>query len=110
LKAQNRFILYHNFQHFAWKDFNSHDKTIYSPQFMAKILLETICNSLRKDPFVPSKNNNFSRVPVAHACNPSYSGSRDQEDHGSKPAQAKSSTRPYLEKKNPSQRRAGRVA
>jgi hypothetical protein len=31
---------------------------------------------------------------VAHACNPSYSGSRDQEDHGSKPAW----TRPYLEK------------
>jgi hypothetical protein len=24
---------------------------------------------------------------VAHACNPSYSGSRDQEDWGSKPAQ-----------------------
>jgi hypothetical protein len=23
---------------------------------------------------------------VAHACNPSYSGGRDQEDHGSKPA------------------------
>jgi hypothetical protein len=26
---------------------------------------------------------------VAHACNPSYSGGTDQEDHGSKPAQAK---------------------
>jgi hypothetical protein len=24
---------------------------------------------------------------VAHACNPSYSGGRDQEDFGSKPAQ-----------------------
>jgi hypothetical protein len=23
---------------------------------------------------------------VAYACKPSYSGSRDQEDHGSKPA------------------------
>jgi hypothetical protein len=29
--------------------------------------------------------------PVAHACNPSYSGGRDQEDHGSKSAQANSS-------------------
>jgi hypothetical protein len=32
---------------------------------------------------------------------PSYSGGRDQEDHGSKPAwanQTNSSTRPYLEK------------
>jgi hypothetical protein len=26
-------------------------------------------------------------VLVAHAYNPSYSGGRDQEDHGSKPAQ-----------------------
>jgi hypothetical protein len=31
-----------------------------------------------------------SQVPVAHTCNPSYSGSTDQEDHGSKPAQANS--------------------
>jgi hypothetical protein len=29
-------------------------------------------------------------VPVAHACNPSYSGGRDQDDHGSKPALANS--------------------
>jgi hypothetical protein len=27
---------------------------------------------------------------MAHAYNPSYSGGRDQEDHGSKPAQANS--------------------
>jgi hypothetical protein len=26
---------------------------------------------------------------VVHVCNPSYSGGRDQEDHGSKPARAK---------------------
>jgi hypothetical protein len=37
-------------------------------------------------------------VPVAHACNPTYSGGRDQEDLGLKPAQANSSSRPYLEK------------
>jgi hypothetical protein len=35
---------------------------------------------------------------LAQACNPSYSGGRDQEDHGSKPAQANSSMRPYLKK------------
>jgi hypothetical protein len=28
---------------------------------------------------------------VSHACNSSYSGVRDQENHGSKPAQANSS-------------------
>jgi hypothetical protein len=38
------------------------------------------------------------REPVAHACNPSYSGGRDQEDLSSKSAQAKSSARPYLDK------------
>jgi hypothetical protein len=39
-----------------------------------------------------------SRAPVAHTYNPSYSEGRDQEDHGSKPAQAKSSVRPHLGK------------
>jgi hypothetical protein len=33
---------------------------------------------------------------VAHACIPSDSGGRDQEDRGSKSAQANSSKRPYL--------------
>jgi hypothetical protein len=37
---------------------------------------------------------------VAHACNPSYSGGRGQEDHGSKPAQENNSRDPIL--KNPS--------
>jgi hypothetical protein len=35
---------------------------------------------------------------MKHACNPSCSGGTNQEDRGSKPAQAKSSARPYLEK------------
>jgi hypothetical protein len=35
---------------------------------------------------------------MAHTCNPSYSGGRDQDDHGLKPAQANSSARPYHEK------------
>jgi hypothetical protein len=37
-------------------------------------------------------------VSMAHACNPSYSGGRDQEDCGMKPTQANSSARSYLEK------------
>jgi hypothetical protein len=41
---------------------------------------------------------------VAHTCNPSYSGGRDQEDQGAKPAWANSS------RKNPAQKRAGGVA
>jgi hypothetical protein len=37
-------------------------------------------------------------APVAHACNPSYSRGRDQEDHGSKPAQPNSLQDPILKK------------
>jgi hypothetical protein len=37
---------------------------------------------------------------VAHTCNPSYSGGRNQEDHSSKPAQANNSRDPIS--KNPS--------
>jgi hypothetical protein len=47
-------------------------------------------------------------VLVAQSCNPSYSGGRDQEDCGSKPAWANSSRDCIL--KNPSQKRAGGVA
>jgi hypothetical protein len=36
-------------------------------------------------------NLQYGWVPVAHACNPSYSAGRDQENHGSKPTQANSS-------------------
>jgi hypothetical protein len=36
------------------------------------------------------KHSPLSQAPVAHTCNPRYSGGRDQEDHGSKPAQANS--------------------
>jgi hypothetical protein len=46
-----------------------------------------------------------SQELVAHACNPRYSGGRDQEDHSSKP---NSSRDPIL--KNPSQKRSGEVA
>jgi hypothetical protein len=35
---------------------------------------------------------------VAHTCNPSYSGGRNQEDHGLKPDRANNSTRPYVDK------------
>jgi hypothetical protein len=45
---------------------------------------------------------------VAHSCNPSYSGGRDQEDHGSKPAQANSLQDPIS--KTFHKNRAGGVA
>jgi hypothetical protein len=43
---------------------------------------------------------------VAHAYNPSYSGGRDQEDHGLKPAWANSSQDPILKKKKKSEKKA----
>jgi hypothetical protein len=43
--------------------------------------------------------NGMGLVPVSHTCNPSYSGSRDQEDHSSKPAWANSPEDPILKKK-----------
>jgi hypothetical protein len=38
------------------------------------------------------------QTPVAHACNPSNSGGRDQEDRGSKPAWANNSQDPISKK------------
>jgi hypothetical protein len=43
----------------------------------------------------------ISQAPVPHACNPSHSGGRGQENRGSKPARANSYRRPYLEKPFP---------
>jgi hypothetical protein len=48
-------------------------------------------------------------VPVAHTCNPNYSGGRDQEDCSSKPAQENSSQDP-ISKKTYHKKRAGGVA
>jgi hypothetical protein len=48
-------------------------------------------------------------MTVAHTCNPSYSGGRDQEARCLKPARENSS-QDLISKKNPSQKRAGGVA
>jgi hypothetical protein len=39
-----------------------------------------------------------SWAPVAHTCNPSYSGDRDQEDCGLKPVRANSLRKPVSKK------------
>jgi hypothetical protein len=46
---------------------------------------------------VQSQNTTNCPALVAYACNPSYSGGRDQEDHGLKPIWANSS-HDHLEK------------
>jgi hypothetical protein len=60
-------------------------------------------------------NFHFAWVPLAHTYNPSYSGGRDQEDRGLKPAWANRFLRPYLEKthylkKKKKKKRAGEKA
>jgi hypothetical protein len=45
-----------------------------------------------------SKINTPSQALVAHTCNPSYSGGREQEDHDLKPAWANSSQDPISKK------------
>jgi hypothetical protein len=51
---------------------------------------------------LPSKcealSSNPGWVPVAQACNPTYSGGRDQEDQDSKPALENSLRDPILKK------------
>jgi hypothetical protein len=47
---------------------------------------------------IPGKITNIRQALVVHACNPNYSRGRDQEDPGSKPAQANSSRDPISEK------------
>jgi hypothetical protein len=39
---------------------------------------------------------NSGWMPAAHACNPSYSGGRDENYLGSKPAQENSSRNPIM--------------
>jgi hypothetical protein len=52
----------------------------------------------RRDLAILKKKKIHSQVLVAHTCNPSYSGDRDQEDHGLKPTQANSFHDPVLKK------------
>jgi hypothetical protein len=50
------------------------------------------------------------QAPVAHTCNPSYSGGRDQEDQSSKPTQANSLQDPILKKTHHKKKRASGMA
>jgi hypothetical protein len=47
------------------------------------------------------KNSSLSQVPVAHACNPSNSGGRDEEDCGLKPTWANSLRDPVSKNTQP---------
>jgi hypothetical protein len=57
--------------------------------------------------YVSLGSSPLSQELVAYACNPSYSGGRDQEDGGSKPARVNSLRDPISKK--PFTKRAGRM-
>jgi hypothetical protein len=48
-------------------------------------------NSRERKRLSPPQESYSHQARVVHVCNPSYSGGRDQEDHGLKPAQVNSS-------------------
>jgi hypothetical protein len=77
--------------HQIWKKLN----WTYIQSKKVALFLTSLCVVLV---LVHLRMQDCSQVPVAHACNPGYSGGRDQEDCGSKSAWANSSVRPYLEK------------
>jgi hypothetical protein len=56
------------------------DHLVFSPTFEA----------VQRQDAYPRQDWQLGWVPIAHTCNPSYSGGREQEDHGLKPTQAKS--------------------
>jgi hypothetical protein len=56
-----------------------------------------MCEALNAIPSTAkTKTKTKVQTMVAHTCNPSYSGGRDQEDSSSEPAQANSSQNPIL--------------
>jgi hypothetical protein len=70
-----------------------HTPVIPATQRSTKRMIMTQASlDIRQDPF--SKITNTSQVLVAQTYNPSYSGGRDQEDRGSKPAWTSSSQDP----------------
>jgi hypothetical protein len=87
----------------------SHSQTLSPPPPIPLVPTspDRTCSALLFSDFVKEKQQHFclfniaTKEPstVAHNCNPSYSGGRDQEDPSSKPVQGKSFTRSYLRKK-----------
>jgi hypothetical protein len=53
-------------------------------------IIEEICRQEKERDEKCERRDKRSQVPVAHICNPSYSGGRDQEALSSKPARANS--------------------
>jgi hypothetical protein len=74
---------------------------------VAKIVahLPSKWEGLSSNPYIYKKNLSWARM--THAYNPSYSGGRNQEDLGSKPAWAYRSRDPISEKTHHKKRRGG---
>jgi hypothetical protein len=58
-----------------------------------------LSSGIQDRPASKKKKKERCQAVVAHFCNPSYSGGRDQENGGSKPVWTNNSLRPYLKKR-----------
>jgi hypothetical protein len=65
---------------------------------IVKQILLTLFNRGKLRYGMKEQNHQPGWAPVAHACNPSYSGARDLEDHSLKPVWANSSRDPISKK------------
>jgi hypothetical protein len=66
--------------------------------FLGRYLLNYLGDKCPWNVLSNGKKQNKTQVWVAHACNPSYSGGRDQGDHRLKPALVNSSRDPISKK------------
>jgi hypothetical protein len=71
---------------------------ITRPRDLLRSLMKERKKDKRENLYMAPFKNSLGRALVAHACNPSYSGGRDQEDCGSKPAWENSSKDPISKK------------
>jgi hypothetical protein len=66
-------------------------------------IYSNLCSALI--PYFKKQKNRASWALVAHACNPSYTRERDQEDHGSRLTQAKKKKCNTVSQKYPTHRK-----
>jgi hypothetical protein len=69
--------------------------TAYQP--LIKLFMHTAYRQQELSVAIIILKNMHCRAPVAHTCNPRYSGGTDQKDHGLKPAWVQFPI-PYLKK------------
>jgi hypothetical protein len=68
------------------------------PHSWSSVVIHRLLQDTNSGSPIQYQDCSLSQEAGAHACNPSYSGGRDQEDQGSKPARTNSSQVPISKK------------